>query len=83
MAMWVDPNGDGCPDLAIPHCLECPLPACRWELPPRAAWTMVRAQQRAALLASPATNVAVAAALGISVRTVIRYRYGQQAALRR
>ncbi len=36
--LMVDSYEDsGCPDLGIPSCLSCPLPACRLDLSPKQA----------------------------------------------
>lgn len=69
---FTDYPDNGC-DLA-PRCLECPLPACRYEMLPKqgAAWVLAERIQR--LIDQGLTADQVAADLGISRRTVFRVR---------
>ena len=67
---------DGCPDLGIPTCLSCPLPACRYSLPPKRAGAIIRERTVAAMTAAGMSLTAIAAATGWSRRTVIRLRVG-------
>lgn len=62
----------GC-DLA-PKCLECPLPACRYDLPPQVAGTILRTRQVRALLDQGKTRRETAEELGLSIRTVARLK---------
>lgn len=63
---------DGC-DLHE-ACLSCPLPACRYEMPPGRARALTQAAALSRLLASGLTMDEAAAELGISRRTVYRLR---------
>lgn len=60
----------GC-DLA-PHCLDCPIPACRYDLGPGEARRIQRMLTIDTLLAQGQTYADAAAALGVSERTVRR-----------
>jgi hypothetical protein len=76
-----DLDGDGCPDFGIASCLTCPLPACRYDLPPKVAGTwlrMVRVQQ---MTEAGATVKDIVAALGVSRRTVFRLKHADAVAL--
>ena len=76
--LWRD---SGCPDLDIPTCLGCPLPACRYDLPPKRAGALARWARLRALLAAGSTVEAAADAIGVSRRTGFRLkRYGAAAA---
>ncbi len=63
---------DGC-DLH-PHCLTCPLPVCRYDVPggKRAVLAAPRNQMIASLRRSGKTVPIVARLLGVSRRTVVR-----------
>jgi hypothetical protein len=63
---------DGC-EIA-PKCLECPLPDCRFSLPPKRAGAILRAAQLRPLLAAGLTADECAAEMGISRRTVYRLK---------
>ncbi|MGH2586759.1 MAG: helix-turn-helix domain-containing protein [Dehalococcoidia bacterium] len=63
---------DGC-DIH-PHCLTCPLPACRYEMPPGRARALAQAAALAQLLEIGRTMDEAAAELGVSRRTVYRLR---------
>ncbi len=63
---------DGC-EIA-PKCLECPLPACRYDLPPKRAGALLREAQLRALLAQGLTADEAAARMGVSRRTVFRLK---------
>jgi hypothetical protein len=65
-------NDDGC-DLHG-HCLTCPLPACRYELPPGRARALAQAAALGRLLAAGRTLEEAAVVLGVSRRTVYRLR---------
>lgn len=74
-ARWKD---TGCS--LVPRCLDCPLLACRYDLPAKRAGAVLREAALAALLTRGLTMDAAAAALGISRRTGFRLR--RQAATR-
>jgi hypothetical protein len=75
-------DDDGCLDLGIASCLTCPLPACRYDLPPKAAGTWLRVFRVRELAREGATVNEIKAALGVSRRTVFRLkRYDVAAAL--
>ncbi len=63
---------DGC-DIH-PQCLSCPLPACRYEMPPGRARALAQAAALGQLLALGRTMDEAAAELGVSRRTVYRLR---------
>jgi hypothetical protein len=69
IAHWRD---DGC-EIA-PKCLECPLPACRYDLPPKRAGALMREAQLRALLAEGLTPDEAAVKMGVSRRTVFRLK---------
>ncbi len=71
---------DGC-EIA-PRCLECPLPACRYDLPPKRAGALLRESQLRTLLAQGLTADEAAVVMGVSRRTVFRLkRYAASAAV--
>ena len=71
---------DGC-EIA-PKCLECPLPACRYDLPPKRAGALMREAQLRALLAEGLTADEAAVRMGVSRRTVFRLkRYAASASV--
>lgn len=55
-------------------CLTCPLPACRYEMPPGRARALSQAAALGRLLESGMTMDDAATALGVSRRTVYRLR---------
>lgn len=57
-----------------PSCLSCPLPACRYDLPPKQAQAWARALRLRPLLEQGLTVEQAAAALGVSRRTVFRLK---------
>jgi hypothetical protein len=63
---------DGC-DIH-PQCLTCPLPACRYEMPPGRARALAQAQALGRLLTLGRTMDEAATELGVSRRTVYRLR---------
>lgn len=63
---------DGC-DLHD-YCLTCPLPACRYEMPPGRARALTHAASLRALLEAGMTMDTAAGVLGVSRRTVYRLR---------
>lgn len=63
---------DGC-DLHD-HCLTCPLPACRYEMPPGRARALAQAAALGRLLQGGRTMDEAAIELGVSRRTVYRLR---------
>lgn len=63
---------DGC-EIA-PHCLSCPLPACRYDLPPKRAGALLREGQLRELLRSGLTCDQAAVRMGVSRRTVFRLK---------
>ena len=65
-------HDDGC-DLHN-SCLTCPLPACRYEMPPGRARALSQAAALGRLLQSGITMDEAAAELGVSRRTVYRLR---------
>lgn len=65
-------HDDGC-DLHS-QCLTCPLPACRYELPPGRARALSQAAALTLLLDRGRTMEEAAADLGVSRRTVYRLR---------
>ena len=56
------------------QCLTCPLPACRYEMPPGRARALSQASALARLLMLGRTMDEAAAELGVSRRTVYRLR---------
>ena len=68
---WRD---EGCPDLGIPTCLDCPLPACRYDLPPKRAGALLRESKLRVLLAEGLTADEAALRMGVSRRTVFRLK---------
>ncbi len=56
------------------NCLTCPLPACRYEMPPGRARALSQAAALGRLLDTGASLDAAATQLGISRRTVYRLR---------
>ena len=56
------------------QCLTCPLPACRYEMPPGRARALAQAAALAQLLARGRTMDEAAVELGVSRRTVYRLR---------
>ena len=62
----------GC-DIA-PRCLECPLPQCRYDLPPKRAGALLREAKLRRLLAEGLTIDAAAERMGVSRRTVFRLK---------
>lgn len=65
---------DGC-EIA-PHCLACPLPLCRYDMPQKAAGAIMRERVVRGLLAEGYSADEVARRLGISRRSVFRLRRG-------
>jgi hypothetical protein len=65
-------HDDGC-DLHD-SCLTCPLPACRYEMPPGRARALAQAAALGRLLETGTTMDEAAAVLGVSRRTVYRLR---------
>ena len=63
---------DGC-EIA-PRCLACPLPACRYDLPPKRAGALLREAQLQELLAAGLTADEAAVKMGVSRRTVFRLK---------
>lgn len=63
---------DGC-DLHG-HCLTCPLPRCRYDLPPGVAGAMIKAMRLRELLAEGLTMQQTAVELGVAQRTVHRLK---------
>ena len=63
---------DGC-DIH-PQCLTCPLPACRYEMPPGRARALAQAAALGRLLTLGSTMDEAASELGVSRRTVYRLR---------
>lgn len=57
-----------------PSCLTCPLPACRYEMPPGRARALAQAAALAKLLEMGRTMDEAATELGVSRRTVYRLR---------
>lgn len=75
-----DYRDTGC-DIA-PHCLDCPLPRCRYDLPPKLAGALMREAELRRLLAEGKTIGQAAVLLRVSRRTVFRLkRYAALAAL--
>jgi hypothetical protein len=65
-------HDDGC-DI-YDSCLTCPLPACRYEMPPGRARVLAQASTLGALLRQGHTMDQAADLLGVSRRTVYRLR---------
>lgn len=63
---------DGC-EIA-PHCLQCPLPACRYDLPPKRAGALMREAQLRELLATGYSADEAAVMMGVSRRTIFRLK---------
>jgi hypothetical protein len=63
---------DGCE--ISPRCLECPLPQCRYDLPPKRAGALMREAELRRLLADGLTADQAAAQMGVSRRTVFRLK---------
>lgn len=57
-----------------PRCLACPLPQCRYDLPPKRAQALLRAAKLRPLLAEGLTVDEAAARLDVSRRTIFRLR---------
>lgn len=55
-----------------PRCVECPLPACRYDMPPKQAGMYWRALQLLPLMGQGRTMEELAADIGVSRRTVFR-----------
>jgi hypothetical protein len=55
-----------------PRCLECPLPACRYDLPAKQAGVWFRALKLLPLIEQGRTMEQLAADIGVSRRTVFR-----------
>ena len=64
---------DGC-DIA-PRCLDCPLPLCRFDLPPKVARTIIRETELRVLLSNGKSAEEAAAIMGMSRRSVFRLRH--------
>lgn len=64
----------GCPDLGIPACLRCPLPACRFDLPHKRAKVLLRAARLRELLSQGLSIETVAERMGVSNRTLFRLK---------
>jgi hypothetical protein len=63
---------EGC-DLS-PTCLRCPLPLCRYDLPPKRAGALVRVARLQALLAEGKTADEAAEIMGVCRRTIFRLK---------
>lgn len=63
---------DGCE--ISPRCLECPLPACRYDMPPKRAGALLREAELHRLLAAGLSADQAAATMGVSRRTVFRLK---------
>ena len=63
---------DGCE--ISPRCLECPLPACRYDMPPKRAGALMREAELRRLLAAGFTADEAAVKMGVSRRTVFRLK---------
>lgn len=63
---------DGC-EIA-PKCLECPLPQCRYDLPPKRAGALMREAELRRLLAEGLTADEAAVRMGVSRRTIFRLK---------
>jgi hypothetical protein len=63
---------DGC-EIA-PRCLECPLPQCRYDLPPKRAGALLREAELRRLLAEGLTADEAAERMGVSRRTIFRLK---------
>jgi hypothetical protein len=74
-------DDDGCPDLGIASCFTCPLPVCRYDLPPKAAGAWLRMVRVQALAREGATVNEIAAALRVDRRTVFRLKHGRAVVL--
>lgn len=55
-----------------PACLTCPLPRCRYDLPPKTALAIVQAMKLRELVARGETVARAASILGISRRSAFR-----------
>jgi hypothetical protein len=55
-----------------PRCLECPLPACRYDMPPKRAGMYLRALQVLPLVGRGRTIAQLADDIGVSRRTMFR-----------
>ncbi|HXI14805.1 MAG TPA: helix-turn-helix domain-containing protein [Chloroflexota bacterium] len=67
-------EASGCPDLDIPSCFECPLPRCRYEMPPGRAKALIQQSRVWALLAEGQSIAEVAEVMGITRKTVYQLR---------
>lgn len=65
----------GCPDLGIPSCLTCPLPECRYLLPPSVPQALLRYLAVRPYLAAGYTAAEAARAAGVTTRTVFRLKH--------
>jgi hypothetical protein len=57
-----------------PRCLECGLPACRYDLPPRVAGTLLRMTALTRFEREGLTAEELAARIGVSRRTAFRLK---------
>ena len=70
---YIEWSDTGCPDGMLPACLACPLPRCRYDaggMNARALAVAARHEEVRARTAAGATINEVAAAMGLSRRTV-------------
>lgn len=63
---------DGC-EIA-PHCLQCPLPRCRYDMPPKRAGALLREAQLRELLADGHSADEASVIMGVSRRTIFRLK---------
>lgn len=66
------PKDTGCE--FSPSCLSCPLPACRYDMPPKRAGAIVRETRLKALLAEGHSADECAAIMGVARRTIFRLK---------
>jgi hypothetical protein len=81
MTKRVDPYGDGCPDLGIVSCLQCPLPYCRYEYGSGVALAISRSYLVGMYLAQGMTIQQIADTMGLSRRTIFRLKLRPEASL--
>lgn len=71
---------DALPDTGCelaPRCLECPLPACRYDMPPKMAWVLLRMVELDRLERHGLTVEEMARRMGVSRRTAFRLKRGR------
>lgn len=68
---------DGCPDLGIPSCAQCPLRACRYDLPQGRARAELTRMRLVVLIDEGLSMDEAARQLGVNRRTAYRLWRGR------